>query len=316
MAGMIDVPLHARYQAMLPAHARGPGLALLNAVPLLLMSAIALGMAHWQVLNITGQLWLVAGLAGVGTAVSWWTLFRDSFEQILEFVLWPIYRIRGHGPGLDAVAPQGPLLVLANHSTWFDPAFLAKVIPRRLTPMMTSVFYDRRFLRWWMGRVFRAIRVESSTFRREAPELQSAIAALDRGECVAIFPEGMLKRRAEQPLRNFGQGVWHILKERPATPVLVCWIEGGWGSYASYCDGPPTVNKRLDWWRRIDVAVSEPRVLDSFLLEDRRRTRYYLMESCLAARRHLGLEPLHFPEIGEADTAQAEDANLAHSEQI
>ena len=53
------------------------------------------------------------------------------------------------------------------------------------------------------------------------------------------------------PLSQFGQGVWHILHERPDTPVVVCWIEGGWGCYFSYYNGPPTVNKRFDWWRRI-----------------------------------------------------------------
>jgi 1-acyl-sn-glycerol-3-phosphate acyltransferase len=150
-----------------------------------------------------------------------------------------------------------------------------------------------------MVRVVRAIRVERSAFRREAPELQEAIAALDRGECVAIFPEGFLKRRADQGLRQFGQGVWRILRERPTVPVIVCWIEGGWGSYTSYYNGPPTVNKRLDWWRPIAVAIGEPQVLDPALLEDQRATRSYLMRTCLEQRNYLGLETLAPAEVDE-----------------
>jgi 1-acyl-sn-glycerol-3-phosphate acyltransferase len=79
-----------------------------------------------------------------------------------------------------------------------------------------------------MVRVVHAIRVEASGFRREAPELREAVAALDRGEAVILFPEGGMRRREEQPLRHFGQGVWHILKDRPQTPVVVCWIAWMW----------------------------------------------------------------------------------------
>src|SRR5262249_28597066 len=110
--------------------------------------------------------------------------------------------------------------------------------------------------------------------------------------CVVLFPEGMLRRRAEQPLRQFGQGIWHILKERPTTPLAVCWIEGGWGSFMSFAGGPPLVNKRPDWWRPLGIAPDAPQVIDPDLLVDDRITRSYLMDACLSARRHLGLEPL------------------------
>jgi 1-acyl-sn-glycerol-3-phosphate acyltransferase len=106
---------------------------------------------------------------------------------------------------------------------------------------------------------------------------------------VVIFPEGMLRRRTEQPLRQFGQGVWHILQERPQTPVVVCWIEGGWGSYMSFYGGPPTKNKRPDWWRPIHIALDPPNVLDPDVLKDDRTTRGHLMHACLGARRWLNL---------------------------
>ena len=61
----------------------------------------------------------------------------------------------------------GPLLVVANHAAWLDTLWLAKVLPRRLTPMMTSVFYDLPGMRFLMRHVAGAIRVQASTFRRE-----------------------------------------------------------------------------------------------------------------------------------------------------
>jgi 1-acyl-sn-glycerol-3-phosphate acyltransferase len=218
-----------------------------------------------------------------------------------------MYRIRAYGPGRTRIPLQGPLLVVANHSAYLDPAWLAKLLPRRVTPMMTSVFFDRPLLRWLMAGVVQAIRVEWSRFRREIPELRQAIAALDRGECVLIFPEAWLRRKADVPIRQFGQGVWLILKERPATPVLVCWIEGGWGSFFSYCGGPPGVNKRLDWWRRIAIGFNEPQVLAPEMLADQRATRRYLMRLCAEARRYLGLEAYRLPQESSKEEVDADD---------
>jgi 1-acyl-sn-glycerol-3-phosphate acyltransferase len=123
---------------------------------------------------------------------------------------------------------------------------------------------------------------------------------LDRGGCVLIFPEGQLRRTPESVVRHFGQGVWHILNQRPQTPVVVCWIEGGWGTLTSFCNGPPLTNKPMDWWRPIDVAINEPQLLDAGLLADHRATRAYLERACVEARHHLGLEAPACEELSEA----------------
>jgi 1-acyl-sn-glycerol-3-phosphate acyltransferase len=310
MGGLINVPLRAAYQAAVPADARGNGMAIMNLANYVLTTALALllfGLVRLQVLSAAGQLWFLAALAAVGTFLSWRTLFRDSLEQLTEILLWPIYRIRAHGPGRDLFPRRGPVLVIANHAAWLDPLWLAKVLPRRLTPMMTSTFFDLPVLHFLMTRVVHAIRVQHSTYRHEAPELEIAVAALDRGEVVVLFPEGWMRRRPKQSLRQFGQGVWHILSQRPEIPVVVCWIEGGFGSYFSYAGGPPTVNKHMDWWRHIDIAVGEPQFVDPVLLADLRATREYLMQACLEARRYLGLESLRPEETESEKQAVTED---------
>jgi 1-acyl-sn-glycerol-3-phosphate acyltransferase len=292
-AGLVLVPLRASYQGAVPADARGNALAVSNTANYFMVIVLALviyALTQTQVISGLGQIWLIAVLAAGTGLVSVWLFFRDILELLIEFIIWPFYRIQGHGPGLNDFPAQGPLVVVVNHSSWFDPVWLAKVLPRRLTPMMTSVFYDKPIMRWLMVRVIHAIRVEASEFRREAPELQEAVTALDQGECVVVFPEGRMRRRDEQLLHRFGQGIWHILRERPITPVIACWIEGGWGSYFSYRDGPPATNKRLDRWRKIDVAVSEPEIISSAILANHRATRSHLMRACLDARKHLGLE--------------------------
>lgn len=278
---------------------------LLAYVALPLFAALFLGSVSRLDAWPRGRWWFLMAVISCGAAIAWWVWLRDAYELTLEILSLPMYRVRGHGPGLKQIPPEGPLLIIANHAAWFDPIWVAKVLPRRVTGMLTSIFFDLPVLHFFATKVVPTIRVEDSRYRREAPELQQAVAALDRGESVLLFPEGQMRKREDKPLHPFGRGVWHILRERPATPVVVCWVEGGWGSFASYRGGPPAKHKRLDWWRRIDVAVSKPEVLNPVILQDHRATRNHLMRQVLDARKHLGLEPLRQLELAHAEERSA-----------
>jgi 1-acyl-sn-glycerol-3-phosphate acyltransferase len=255
----------------------------------------------------------VLAIAAVLTVRTWFRLFRPLFELVVEPVLWVLYHIRGRGPGLANFPRTGPCLVIANHACWFDPLFLAKILPRPITPMMTARFYDLPVIRPLMV-AFGVIRVPEKAIKKETPEIQEAIAALDRGECVVVFPEGYLRRSEDRPLRRFGQGIWQILQARPATPVFACWIEGGWGSYTSYFNGRPTKNKRPDFRRLIQIGVAEVKTLAPDVLSEHLPTRINLMNQVSKARELIGLPPLppfevpaesstsaHTPDDGEAE---------------
>lgn len=255
--------------------------------------------------------WLVLAAAVALAGWSWVKLFRPLFEVTLEPVLWLMYRVRRAGPGFENFPPTGPCLVIANHACWFDPLFLAKVLPRPITPMMTAKFYDLPVVRRVMV-LFGVVRVPEQALKKDAPEIQEAVASLDRGECVVIFPEGYLRRTDDRPLRRFGRGVWQILQARPDTPVFAAWIEGGWGSYTSHAGGPPTKNKKKDFRRPVGVGMSAAITVPPELLADHLATRTYLMNAVGQARAHLGLEPLPpftLPERAEDEPpARAEPA--------
>ncbi|MCI0683449.1 MAG: MFS transporter [Gemmataceae bacterium] len=309
LAGLVNVPLAATYQAVAPPDARGNAMAVSNCADNVLIAAMSFtlfALAHWAGWGATAELALVAALAGMLALSSWWFLRREVVELLIEGLFLILYRIRAHGPGRTSAPLRGPLLVVSNHACWMDPMLIAKVLPRTVIPMMTSRYFDIPGLRWSMIHLVHAIRVEASTFRRDVPELDEAVRRLDDGRCVVIFPEGWMRRKEELALRHFGQGVWHILRARPQTPVVVCWIEGNWGSYFSYKDGPPTKNKKFDLWRRIDIVVGEPHTLPATVLEDHQATRSELMRECLALRQVLGLEPVPGQAVDQNGTSSAE----------
>jgi 1-acyl-sn-glycerol-3-phosphate acyltransferase len=307
MAGLINVPLLTTYQIALPPDARGNGMVVRNMTDSLFTAVAAVMLfvftQHGGV-SPPVVLWLIAAIAAGATGAAWWIFRRAIAEQLLEVAFFIMYRFRGAGPGLDKFPLRGPAIAIANHSAYCDPLWLGKYAPRALVPMMTSIFFDHPLLRWIMVYLADAIRVEYSGFRREVPELKIAVAALDAGKCLVLFPEGRLRRRDDEPLKMFGQGIWHILRERPGTPVIPCWIEGGWGSFFSYCGGPPMKNKPFDIRRPLGIAVGEPLVLSEEILADPRKTRLYLMERCLEVRKYLGLEPV---ALQQAEAVGAED---------
>jgi 1-acyl-sn-glycerol-3-phosphate acyltransferase len=235
----------------------------------------------------------------------WIRLFRPAFEITLEPVVWLLYKVYGRGDGLKKFPRTGPCIVIANHACWLDPLFLAKVLPRPVTPMMTARFYNLPVMRRLMI-AFGVIQVSEKAIKKDTPEIREAIAAIDRGECLVIFPEGYLRRTEEQPLRRFGQGIWQILQARPNTPIFACWIEGGWGSYTSYRNGLPTKNKKLDFRRPLGVGISTPATIPSELLTEHMSARLYLMNLVGAARKNLGLSPLPAFELSVEDATPEE----------
>lgn len=249
--------------------------------------------AAWK--GIATRAWILYFIATVALMVIIYLFRREMVESLAELVFLPIYRFKVVGPGIGHFPPYGPALIIANHAAYFDPLWIGKVLPRQLTPMMTSVYYDLPVINYLMRDVVHAIRVEEAARRKETPpELNEAISRLDQGECVLIFPEGRMRRREDEILKRFGQGVWHILKERPMTPVVPIWIEGNWGSFVSHAGGrPPMQGKTIwnDFNRKITIVLGEPIHVPDTVLQEHQSTRQYLMDLVLGLRRFLPRDP-------------------------
>jgi len=155
----------------LPAAPLDAAFAVLTLLPFALIENGVLAPPRW---------WcgVLAAVFGAAAVVAWSLLSVPTLELTIEFLFWPMYDVRAHGPGANRIPRRGPVLLIANHSTYADPFLLSKVAPRKVTPLMTSVFYDLPVIRWLMVHAVGAIRVQKGAFRREAPELRDAVARL------------------------------------------------------------------------------------------------------------------------------------------
>ena len=145
---------------------------------------------------------------------------------------------------------EGPLLVAPNHISWVDPLYLAAALTRAgRTPrfvIMATVLEAP--VVGWILRYFDHIGIDRA--RGTDPALLEPVrAALRRGECVVLYPEGGVTQREDyrpgRPLPGLG-----VLAAELGVPVLPV---AQWG--AQYVVG----RGRLTWraWppQRAEVVV-------------------------------------------------------------
>ena len=113
----------------------------------------------------------------------------EAYRRSLTPVLRALYRIEVRGQ--ENVPTTGPLVVAGNHDSILDPLVLAAVIPRSMRYLGKSELWRIPVLRWWLGTV-EAIPVQRG--RSDTVAIASAVAALEAGEVVGIFPEGGVGR--------------------------------------------------------------------------------------------------------------------------
>lgn len=261
--------------------------------------------------GVEPRAWGMVGLTVIATFVTAYIFRREAIEGFLEMLLLPFYRFRIRGPGIGMLPPSGPVLIVANHAAWLDPFWIGKIIPRQIFPLMGSGFYDKPFIKPILRDVFQVIRLGESERRKELPpELDEVVNYLDQGRCVIIFPEGQMRKKEEDLIRQFGQGIWHILTKRPNTQVVPMWIEGNWGSVLSYKGGYPGFHKGIDWNRKITIVMGEPGTVSTEVLKQHQTTRRFLMDAVLELRRYLPEAINSYPRETPKNTAQIGTNNI------
>ena len=119
----------------------------------------------------------------------------DRLYRLVRAAVSPLFRVgcRVRTEGLDNVPVDGPVILAANHVSFFDSVVLTLSVPRR-----TRFVGKAEYLQSWKTRfVFPAlgmIPIKRTAGRQAMAALNTAAAALENGDMLGIYPEGTRSR--------------------------------------------------------------------------------------------------------------------------
>lgn len=146
--------------------------------------------------------------------------------------------------GSEHVPVNGPLLLVSNHLSWFDPILVAGVLPRR-----TWFFAKKEIFLWpivgWLVRRTGQIPVHRGESDRAA--LEQALVYLQEQRVLLFFPEGTVARQEQMLAAYTGVAMLALRTGATVLPVALSGTRrilrsgGGGRPYVSVQFGKPYV---------------------------------------------------------------------------
>jgi 1-acyl-sn-glycerol-3-phosphate acyltransferase len=160
------------------------------------------------------------------------------------------YGLRWTIEGIDQLPEHGPVILASNHISYLDPLALAWVADRRhrrLRFLAKAELFDVRVL----GSLLRSakqIPVQRGS-ASAADALSGGVAALHRGECIAVFPEGTISPDLEPMVGKSGTA--RLAREAgvAVTPI------GLWGAHRIMVKGR---KPHWQWGVAQTAVIGEP----------------------------------------------------------
>jgi len=176
----------------------------------------------------------------------------DAVYPAAKAVFWPWLRfgLRWTIEGESNIPTHGPTILASNHVSYLDPLTLAWVAGKRAR-RVRFLAKAELFKNPALGPLLRAahqIPVRRGTIE-SAGALSAAGVALQKGECIAVFPEGTISEDLE-PMRG-KSGTARLAQESGVAVVPV----GLWGTHRMLTKGR---RPHLSWGVAQVAVVGEP----------------------------------------------------------
>jgi 1-acyl-sn-glycerol-3-phosphate acyltransferase len=162
-----------------------------------------------------------------------------------------VMRWRVHVSGVDNVPARGPAVIASNHVGYLDFAFLGRAALERgrlVRFMAKQEVFDHPVA----GPLMRGMHhLPVDRFGGAVAAIETAVAALDAGEVVGLFPEGTISRSFVPARPKTGAVRIAMRAGAPLIPAAV------WGTQRLLTKG-----RRPNWQRNVPIVVAYGRPVD------------------------------------------------------
>lgn len=145
---------------------------------------------------------------------------RGSAYEAAKLLTLPARRllVRIRIEGAEHLPPEGPVIVAANHLSFFDSILLMFDLPRQVRMLGKAEYTDRRVTRWlFVGAGMIPVRRENVGDTPHA--LGQVQAVLEQGHAIGVFPEGTRSRDGLLHRGHSGAAHLAITTGAPLVPV-------------------------------------------------------------------------------------------------
>ncbi len=165
-----------------------------------------------------------------------YSILRAAFWVFTHLVC--RYRVSGR----KYVPLKGPLIVVANHLSWFDPIMLGVVLPRRVW-----FFTKAEIFHWPIVGLICTLTGQIPVHRGESDRaaLEKGLAYLREGKALMIFPEGTVARQEQMIAAHAGAAMLAIRTGATVLPV-------------AHCGTRSVLRSPRIWFPRVDIQIGKP----------------------------------------------------------
>ncbi len=253
-SGLFIVPLNTLIQFATPKRMMGKVLAGNNFMQNLSMFffLILVTIFAYAGLSTQGLFTLAMWVAFAGFLYTLVQLPQSMVRFVVRFLFGLKYRV--DVDGLDNVKSNRGVLFLGNHVSFLDWAFLQIAYPKPIRFVIDRTYYSI----WYLKPIFKFFGAIPISSRGGKNALSLVTEALNRGETVALFPEGYLSRNGH--LGKFQKGFELATKEVTRNAVIVpFYLRGLWEGSFSHASAKVKRKKQKD----IGVTFGKPMPIHS-----------------------------------------------------
>lgn len=144
--------------------------------------------------------------------------------------------------GLERVPSTGPLLIVANHLSFYDPLLLGIILPRRVW-----FFTKSEIFRWPIVGTACKLTGQIPVRRGESDRsaLEKGLAYLKEGKVLMLFPEGTVERQEKMIPARAGAA---MLASRGSVTVLPI----------AHVGTRRILRTPRSWFPRVTITIGEP----------------------------------------------------------